>query len=55
MGESKEILILQEMSKDEDLEDDGPIQIPCSKCGNPTTFDPIYEDLCYRCIRADNE
>jgi hypothetical protein len=30
-------------------------EIPCSKCGEPTTFDPTYGDLCYRCCRADNE
>lgn len=39
--------------------DESPIEdrepIPCSKCGQPTTFDPTYGDLCYRCIRADNE
>lgn len=29
--------------------------IPCCLCGQPTTFDPVYGDLCYRCIRADNE
>lgn len=33
--------------------DDGAIA--CSRCGKPTSFDPIYGDLCYRCCRADNE
>jgi hypothetical protein len=42
------------MSTVED-EDDESISIPCSRCRKPTTFDPIYGDLCYRCIRADNE
>lgn len=27
----------------------------CCLCGNPTTRDPIYGDLCYRCCRAENE
>lgn len=35
--------------------DDDPYHIPCSKCGQPTTFDSTYGDLCYRCCRADNE
>ena len=26
-----------------------------SLCGKPTTFDPTYGDLCFRCCRADNE
>lgn len=34
---------------------DEPLKIPCSKCSQPTTYDPTYGDLCYRCIRADNE
>lgn len=29
--------------------------IPCSKCGKPTTWDTTYGNLCYRCVRADNE
>lgn len=40
---------------DTEPEDDKPHCIPCSFCGSPTTFDPVYGDLCYRCIRADNE
>jgi len=32
-----------------------PKRIPCSKCGLPTTWDPTYQDLCYRCCRAENE
>ena len=36
-------------------DEDEPMTTPCSKCGKLTTFDPIYGDLCYRCIRADNE
>lgn len=38
-----------------DNEDDEPVRVPCSQCGQPTTRDPIYGDLCYRCCRADNE
>lgn len=30
-------------------------RIPCCKCGQPTTWDSTYNDLCYRCCRADNE
>lgn len=30
-------------------------QIPCYLCGKPTTWDATYQDLCYRCVRADNE
>ena len=33
--------------------DDGAIR--CPQCGNATTFDPTYGDLCYRCCRAENE
>lgn len=29
--------------------------IPCSSCGKVTTWDSTYGDLCFRCIRADNE
>jgi hypothetical protein len=36
-------------------DDDEPTRIPCSKCGKLTTRDPIYDDLCYRCCRAENE
>jgi len=35
--------------------DNEPTTIPCCICGKPTTWDPVYNDLCYRCIRADNE
>lgn len=42
--------------RDEDNEEPEPRpSIPCSMCGKPTTFDPTYGDLCYRCCRADNE
>lgn len=45
--------IWNEMQRDAvDDEDD---TIPCSRCGKPTTFDPTYGDLCYRCCRAKNE
>jgi hypothetical protein len=30
-------------------------RVNCSMCGKPTTFDPIYEDLCASCCRVDNE
>ena len=30
-------------------------KVKCSRCGEPTTYDPTYGDLCYRHIRADNE
>ena len=39
----------------EDDEEDEHLTIPCCNCGKSTTRDPIYQDLCYRCIRADNE
>ena len=29
--------------------------IPCGNCGEPTTRDSTYGNLCYRCIRAKNE
>lgn len=29
--------------------------IPCCMCGKLTTRDSTYGDLCYRCIRANNE
>ena len=41
-------------SEDDD-DEDVVITIPCSKCGEPTMFDPTYGDLCYRHIGADNE
>ena len=48
------------IERDQDVEADADeggndMRIPCSLCGQPTSFDPIYGDLCYRCIRADNE
>lgn len=39
----------------EEADDDEFGRIPCSRCGKPTTWDSTYNDLCYRCIRADNE
>lgn len=30
-------------------------RIKCCACGRPTHWDTTYEDLCYRCIRADTE
>lgn len=39
----------------EDGEDRTPTPPPCSRCRKPTTFDPTYGDLCYRCCRAENE
>ena len=38
-----------------DNDEDEPMCIPCCKCGQPTTWDSTYNDLCYRCCRADNE
>ena len=32
-----------------------PHLVPCCKCGKNTTWDSTYEDLCFRCCRADNE
>jgi len=29
--------------------------IPCCQCGELTKWDVTYQDLCFRCIRADNE
>jgi hypothetical protein len=45
---------------DNPLTDDGEPRYRKVRCSYPgcdrmTTFDPIYEDLCYRHIRADNE
>jgi hypothetical protein len=39
------------------VEDEGEeaLAIPCCRCGRRTTWDPIYNDLCYRCCRAENE
>lgn len=31
------------------------MRIKCGACGKPTVWDDTYEDLCYRCIRAENE
>lgn len=31
------------------------VGIPCCACGKPTTWDPTYQNLCYRCCRASNE
>lgn len=42
------------MAERDDDEDDEGGGIPCSHCGKPTTWDPVYNDLCFRCIRADN-
>lgn len=38
-------------------DEDEPHQVPCSYpgCQRLTTRDPIYDDLCYEHIRADNE
>lgn len=38
---------------DEDDEEDN--RIPCSRCGKLTYRDPIYDDLCGGCCRAENE
>ena len=42
---------------DEDDLPDEPLYVPCSypDCDKLTTRDPIYDDLCARHIRADNE
>lgn len=40
---------------DKEPEEDDRSPIPCSKCSEPTSYDPTYGDLCYRCCRADNE
>lgn len=40
---------------DDKEDDDEPMRVPCYMCGKPTTRDEVYGDLCYRCIRADNE
>jgi len=42
-------------SVDDDDGEEEANTIKCSKCGKPTTFDPTYGDLCYRCCRASNE
>ena len=31
------------------------VSIPCAACGKSTTWDPTYQNLCYRRIRATNE
>jgi hypothetical protein len=38
-----------------DEDEDGRAIRTCPNCGNFTTVDPTYGDLCYRCIRAANE
>lgn len=38
-----------------DEEEEEVSRILCPLCGKPTTWDPTYQDLCYRCCRADNE
>ena len=43
-----------EHNEDED-EDDEPMRVPCCMCGQLTSVDETYGDLCYRCCRADNE
>lgn len=43
------------MMDETELLDDEVGHILCSKCGKPTTWDATYQDLCYRCIRVDNE
>ena len=46
------------MTTDTDIDDDAddePTRVPCCFCGQPTVWDTTYGDLCYRCIRADNE
>jgi endogenous inhibitor of DNA gyrase (YacG/DUF329 family) len=42
---------------DDDDEREERMTVPCCLCGKPTTIEPgtPYGDLCYRCIRADNE
>ena len=40
---------------DEDDNEPHSRKVTCPMCGMPTTFDPVYEDLCYAHIRADNE
>lgn len=40
---------------DSDGDIDDVVAIPCSRCGRPTSFDPTYGNLCYRCCRASNE
>ena len=41
----------------DDDEDNEPIRVPCSYpgCDRLTAVDPVYGDLCYEHIRADNE
>lgn len=36
---------------------DGPRyrRVACCRCGQLTTFDPVYEDLCGSCCRVENE
>lgn len=49
---------MTEDEREDDTEEGDGInyaRIPCSLCGLPTSYDPIYGDLCYRCCRADNE
>jgi hypothetical protein len=41
--------------RDEEEYEDDVAHIPCSRCGLPTTWDATYGDLCFRCIRANNE
>ena len=44
---------LPSVGDDED-ESGGREPIPCSVCGELTSYDPTYKDLCYKCCRCPN-
>jgi hypothetical protein len=39
----------------DDGEPRGGRRVKCCRCGKPTRFDPVYEDLCGDCCRTSNE
>lgn len=38
---------------DDEGDEREPIPIPCCFCGRPTTWDSVYNDLCYRCCTTE--
>ena len=53
-SENDEYFNLPSVGDDED-ESGGREPIPCSVCGELTSWDATYGDLCYKHIRAKNE
>ena len=55
MRRSMQPKLNDEVNEMGDEEDDDVSRIPCCFCGAPTTWDPVYNDLCAKCCRASNE